>query len=125
MVCVVRGKLKGYFCEIAGSQAMLHENDPSYPDLGVDATEGWWRKPIEDFSDQISFYCHRCGIPLRAKGELAITGKNEFVSQTHQLVYKPKTPKRNVVVVNELNAVNAGVLGRSTEYIHNAKVVVD
>ena len=62
---------------------------------------------------------------MRAKGELAITGTNEFVSQTHQLVYKPKTPKRNVVVVNELNAVNAGVLGRSTEYIHNAKVVVD
>ena len=125
MVCVVGGKLKGYFCEIAGSQAMLHENDPNYPDHGVDATVGWWRNPIEDFADQISFYCHRCGIPLRAKGELAITGKNEFVSQTHQLVYKPKTPKRNVVVVNSLEAVGPNSLPKATDYIENGQILAD
>jgi len=40
IICVFRGELRGYFCEIAGAQAILHENEPSYPDLGASVVPG-------------------------------------------------------------------------------------
>lgn len=122
MVCVVRGKVKGYFCEIAAAQAMLHESDPSWPDLGHDASEGWWNRGIEAFRAQLTYYCHRCGVPLRAKGELAINGSTEFVSETHQLVYKPKTKGRLVSVVVDHNTLRINGVTRATEYIANSKL---
>ena len=122
MVCVVRGKVKGYFCEIAAAQAMLHENDPDWPDLGHDAVEGWWNRQIEAFSEQVNFYCHRCGVPLKAKGELAINGETEFVSETHQLIYKPKVRGRPVSVVVNRNTIQIRGVNRATEYIANSKL---
>lgn len=119
MLCVVRGELRGYFCEIAGSQAMLHQEDEDYPDLGVEPSPGWWRLGMNDFADQVDFYCHRCGIPMRAKGELAITGTTEYVSAVHKLIYKPKIKNRTVLNVINTRQIGLHKLKRSTEYIKN------
>lgn len=118
MIGVFRGKLRAWFCEIAGAQAMLHQHEPDYPDTGLPLTPGWWRKPIGDYADQIKYHCHRCGIPLRGRGELAIGGTTEQVSKTHADIYKPKIRGREVQVVETLEQLGER-LPKATDYIEN------
>lgn len=118
ITCVVRGELRGFFCEIAGAMAMLHQNDPTWPDLGVKIEPGWWKRSMEEFKDQVRHYCHRCGIPMKGYGELAIGGKTEQVSEVHRDVYQPKTKGREVEVVT-LRSQLKQPLERATDYIQN------
>jgi hypothetical protein len=112
MVCKVPGKgLRAYFCEIAGAQAMLHADDPEWPDTGVPLILGnlfkvdgrfydsWWEMPMIAFDNQVRWHCHRCGVPLRRRGDMAITGNHEEVSLTHLGIYKPKRSGRSLTVV--------------------------
>lgn len=121
MVCVVRGKVRGFFCEIAGAQAILHQYDHNYPDTGVLANPGWWQLPVEQFENQIRFHCHRCGIPLRTYGELAVGGKSEQTSRGHQDIFTPKRLNRLVQIVSDdselIRADNLPV----TQYIDKGK----
>lgn len=71
MLCQFRGELRAFFCEVAGSQAILNQYNPEYPDTGMQVTAGWWRKPMQDFAEQVRFHCHRCLVPLRGHGALA------------------------------------------------------
>lgn len=106
MICVVRGELRAFFCEIAGAQAMLHQDNPNWrdtgqpmPDTGLPVTSGWWRQPMEAFEQQVNTHCHSCGIPLRRPGQLAVGGDcNEF-SDTHRFIARPKVPGTPVDLV--------------------------
>ena len=101
MLCQIRGELRAFFCEIAGSQAILNQHNPDYPDIGMPICEycngtgtitayrgepsqgtelvrcdgcfgkQWWRKPMQDFAEQVRFHCHRCLVPLNGHGALA------------------------------------------------------
>lgn len=122
MICVFRGELRGYFCELAGAQAMLHQNEPDYPDLGVKVEPGWWNNSIEYFDKQVRFHCHACGIPLRGYGELAVTGKVEQVSQTHANIYQPKVKGREVQLVTLRSELGNQPLPRATDYIENGNL---
>jgi hypothetical protein len=117
MICVFRSELRGFFCEVAGAQAMLHQNEPDYPDLGLPVTPGWWNKPMADFADQARFHCHACGIPLKGRGDLAVLGTTEQTSATHRDIYKPKRDRLVQIVTSrdELGHVN-----KATEYLQNA-----
>lgn len=121
MICVVRGELRGFFCELAGAMAMLHENDPKWPDLGVPVVKGWWNQGMDAFKEQVGFYCHKCGIPMKAYGELAINGNVEQVSATHADVYKPKTKGRELQLVTLRSELNNKPVPRATDYIENSK----
>jgi len=121
LIGVFRGELRAWFCEIAAAQAMLHQNDPDYPDTGLPVTPGWWRRPIQDYAEQIRYHCHRCGVPLRGRGELAMTGTKEQVSETHLDIYKPKIKGREVEVVTQLDQVEPGALNIMTDYIGNGR----
>src|SRR5579872_1305265 len=113
MVCVFRGQLRGYFCELAGSQAMLHQNEPDYPDHGVEIVPGWWRAQMEDFAPQVRFHCRACGIPLNIRGPLAHDeSAAEQVSQTHAAAFHPKRPDRLVQLVT-----SRGQLGEKVEHV--------
>ncbi len=103
MVCVVRGKVRGYFCEIAGAQAMLHADNPDWPDLGVEVTDDWWRKGHEAFAEQVRWHCHRCGIPMREDPVKAIGDTHEKCSPTHAAIYRPKVKDRPVLVLDEVH----------------------
>lgn len=107
MIGVFRGELRGYFCEIAGAQAMLHQSNPEYPDTGVEVVDDWWRMPITSYSTQIEKHCHECGIPLRGHGELSqdVHGV-EQVSKTHLPIFQPKRKNQQVQVVSEIEKLN-------------------
>jgi hypothetical protein len=106
MICVVRGELRAFFCEIAGAQAMLHQNNPDWagtgapmPDTGLKVEPGWWRQGMKAFAGQVAIHCHHCGIPLRRAGQMAIGGQLEEFSATHVRIARPKVPARPVHVV--------------------------
>lgn len=123
MICVFRGQLRGYFCEIAASQAMLHQHEPDYPDLGVPIVPGWWNQGMEVFQEQVKKHCHDCGIPLRGHGALANDESGtEQVSETHRAVYEPKRKGRKVEVVTELIQLGSP-LKRTTDYIENGSIL--
>jgi hypothetical protein len=118
MVCQFRGEVRAFFCELAGAQSMLHEHDLSYPDTGMKDLNGWWRKPIEKFENQILKHCFECGVPLRGKGDLAVNGTTEYVSETHLPIYKLKKGTRKLKVVRKLADLDGSVV-RATDYIKN------
>jgi Radical SAM superfamily len=116
-IAPIPGKgLRGFFCEVAGAMAVLHANDPSWPDLGVKIQPGWWKKPMQDFANQVRHYCHRCGVPMNREGQLALGGDHEEVSQVHADIYKPKVKDRRVhlVTVDNLTVKDGG---RAIDYL--------
>jgi hypothetical protein len=56
----------GYFCEVAASiDGIRGVNN------GIPALEGWWRRRMDSFGEQVRNCCDRgCGVPLRLKGHL-------------------------------------------------------
>ena len=123
MICVFRGDLRGYFCEIAGAQAMLHQAQLDYPDLGVEIAPDWWRRGMPDFAEQARFHCHACGIPLRGYGALAQDESGaEQVSITHSAIYRPKRRGRLVQLVTDREQLGKP-LDVATDYIANGESV--
>jgi hypothetical protein len=121
LIGVFRNQLRGYFCELAASQSMLHQEEPDYPDTGMPVTPGWWKQGQKAFDKQINKHCHECGIPLRGYGALANDGPAEQVSETHQAVYRLKRPDRKIERVTELIQLG-NPLGRMTDYLENSSV---
>ena len=116
MICQVNDKVLGYFCEIAGAQAMLHGDDST----GVEIDEYWWKRPMADFTEQVLKHCFNCGIPLRGRGDFAVQGTKEYVSKTHLPIYKLKNNKRDLIIVETRNQLG-GSVPRATDYINNGK----
>lgn len=136
MIGVFRGELRAWFCEVAGAQSILHQDEPNYPDTGLDPTAPymslgepapsmlWWQMPMENFRDQVRKHCHDCGIPLKGYGNLAQdndTSGVEQVSATHESVYKPKRKGRRIELVTLREQLHEGRLERMTDYIGNSK----
>lgn len=118
LIGVFRGELRGWFCEIAGAQSMLHAHEADYPDTGLSIYPGWWKNPIEMFKSQIDKHCWECGIPLKGKGSLG-NGNDEYVSATHLPIYRLKKPQgKNIHVVSRLEELD-GHVSTATNYIEN------
>lgn len=118
---VFRGQLRAYFCEIAMAQSIFHQDDPEYPDTGIEAVEGWWRKPMQDFVHQVRKHCHECSVPLRAYGSLAQSEDGvEQVSETHAAGYLPKKKGRRVELVTIVDQLQLGKISKVTDYMGNA-----
>jgi hypothetical protein len=116
-----RGETRAWFCEIAGAQARLHEDDLSYPDTGLRVEPDWWKRPYEDFYDQMAKHCFDCGIPLRGQGELD-NGPMEYVSATHLPIYKLKHDSGKMINLVTRTSQLGKRLHRSTDYIENGMV---
>lgn len=106
MICVVRGELRGFFCEIAGAMAMLHADNPDWngtgkpmEDIGVPVERGWWKRQMGDFEQQVRTCCVNCGVPMRRPGKLAIGGDVEEFSEVHRHIARPKERGRPVAFV--------------------------
>ena len=106
MICLVRGELRGFACEIAGHMAALHGDNPDWegtgqpmPDIGVPIVPGWWKAPMAAYEQQVLTCCHNCAVPLRRPGQLAIGGEVEEFSETHRAIARPKVKSRPVAFV--------------------------
>ena len=113
-----RGDIRAWFCEIAGAQARLHENESDYPDTGLKVEPGWWKLPYEAFESQMHKHCFDCGIPLRGFGELD-NGPMEYVSKTHLPIYRLKNEGKKVLQLVTRKVQLGKKLARSTDYIEN------
>lgn len=122
MIGVFRGQLRAWFCELAGAQSILHQNNPDYPDTGLPVTPGWWNHPMAAYTEQVKKHCHECGIPLRGWGDLAVGGTTEQVSETHKDIYQPKRKDRLVQLVTHTDQLKMGALPKATDYIQNGSL---
>lgn len=142
MIGQFRGQARAWFCEIAGAQAMLHQDDPAYPDTGLTMnndglvqgqydTYQWWRLGMDWFAGQVRKHCHECSVPLQGYGELANACEDaelsaghpvgkEQVSVTHQAIYKPKRKGRSVELVVLRSQLDEGKIEQMTRYLQNA-----
>lgn len=125
-----RGEPKGWFCEVAGAQSILHQDNPSYPDTGLSVlsvqeyTRGmgervylrWWELPMHGYREQVRKHCHECGVPLRGLGELATRGDRDQLSEH----YKALTSKRKGRAVELMTVAPTETLPRFTDYLRNA-----
>ena len=107
MIGVFRGELRAWFCEIAGAQAMLHQDNPDWdgtgqpmPDTGLEVVPGWWKAPMVAYEQQVRTHCVNCGIPMRRAGQNAVTGDHEQFSATHAHIARPKVRDRAVQFVS-------------------------
>lgn len=123
MIGIFRGELRGYFCEIAGAMAMLHQHNPEYLDTGVPIESGWWKLPMSDFSDQVHQCCHNCGVPLRGFGTLAQEkDQTEIFSIAHSQDLPPlKIPFKPSVVIDSVESLKEGAHKSFTDYLGNAR----
>lgn len=129
MIGVFRGELRAWFCEVAGAQAILHQDDPDYPDTGIkfatmQRPDYWWRADMKSFALQVRKHCHECGVPLRGHGELAMSddpNAREQTSETHRGVFKPKRVGRPVEVVTDLVQLGTDRLGNVVRYLENGQ----
>jgi hypothetical protein len=137
---VFRGELRAWFCEIAMAQSIRHQDDPDYPDTGVDPTAmhevhtrppgderlettlcHWWQIGMTNLAHQVRKHCHECSVPLRGHGELALSKHGEEqTSQTHASIFKPKKAGRAVELVTTLDQLRSGKIDKSTNYVGNA-----
>jgi len=89
MICEFCGQVRGFFCEIAGSQAILNQHNPEYPDTGIPivADEGsgiaWWQKSMTEFAPQVRQHCHNCLVPLKGHGSHAQHDNVTHVTQQY------------------------------------------
>mgnify|MGYP001402981782 CR=1 FL=1 len=96
MICKVRGELVGWFCEVAGSMSILHEEDENWPSLGMPIEDKWWKRGWWDgpkgrrFADQAVWCCHRCGIPLKCFSLKDDFNEYNVVSPSHFDWFEPK-----------------------------------
>lgn len=119
---VFRGELRAWFCEIAGAQSILQQNDPNYPDTGIVPHEGWWKLDMHSFADQVRKHCHECGVPLRGYGSLSQENDGlEYTTKTYVEVYQPKSKDRRVLVAEDLHQIKPQSLPLFTNYLGNAK----
>lgn len=123
MIGVFRGELRAWFCEVAGAQSMLHENNLNWagtgepmPDTGLEVKPGWWKESMAAFENQVNTHCHDCGIPMRRDGQFAIGGDHEEFSETHRFIARPKVRDRSVQIVSIGGAIERSERP-STEYL--------
>jgi hypothetical protein len=130
MIGVFRGEVRGWFCEVAGAQAMLFQGDPNCLDTGIHIgrptdsdgypRKSWWQLPMGGFRDQVRQHCHNCLVPMKGHGELAcsVDGK-EQTTASYAGVFKPKRRERTVEIV-QLATDLGKPLERTTDYIQNS-----
>ncbi len=123
MICIVRGRLRAFFCEVAGAQAMLHEKNPDWagtgkmmPETGLAVEPGWWRRPMADYAAQVSEHCHHCGIPMRREGRDAESGAPLEYTKTHEFISWHKRAEVGVELV-EIGDIAPRPDRPATEYL--------
>ena len=120
-----RGELRFWFCEVAGAQSILNQNNPDYPDTGytIDVNNGKpWQLIMKDYAPQVRHHCHRCLVPLKGYGELAMSAEgHETTTEQYKDVFRPKKSARSVEVIHTFEELSTGKLRSTVDYLGNAR----
>jgi len=118
MIGVFRNKLRGWFCEVAGSQSIQCQEIQNYPDTGVAIKPNWWKLGLESYGDQILQHCPNCAVPLRGRGQLAVGGTYQQSSKAYEHC-RPR--KGKVEVIENLVQLKCDTVKSFTAYSSNWK----
>ncbi len=91
------GELRAYFCEVAGSFDLARGEDHGYP-----VVEGWWNKPLQDFTSQVKKFCPGCGVPARLKGHLDTDEIDTYSRSNAKLAEQSLRKRRKTIEINSL-----------------------
>lgn len=89
----------GFFCEVAAAMDLLFEGPGGYP-----LEKGWWNKTPEQFQDQVSRYCYKCGITLPMPPCFNKEGKDYVTISNYKRLEElgsPRFLKNRVTLINE------------------------
>lgn len=87
------GELKAYFCEVAASFDLARNGD-----FGIKVTDGWWKKHVSEFKNQVANFCPGCGIPAKLKGRIDIEEIDEFSDANEDLAQKSVLKKKRKII---------------------------
>ncbi len=107
-----KGKLRAYFCEVAGSFDLARVEDH-----GVEAVPGWWRRNVSEFKDQVQHFCPGCGVPAKLKGHMDYEEIDTYTASNADLAQKSLKKKRKIVEIKsgaEMETLRRAV----TDYSH-------
>ena len=63
-----------FFCEIAAAMSLLFEDSPK----GWPVEPGWWWRTPKDFTEQIEFFCPRCGVAMPLPRRQSTDGRDDI-----------------------------------------------
>ena len=122
-----RGELRFNFCEIAGAQSILNQDNPEYPDTGFiienETGKQPWQWSMPDYANQVRFHCQRCLGSLKGHGELAQSKDGtEQTTASNAALFVPKQRERLVQLVTTADELHPGKINSSVAYLENARV---
>jgi len=94
-VTQVRGELRAYFCEVAAAFDVARGTDN-----GHEVVEGWWRRPITDYADQIKHFCPGCGAAARLAPTRDADDLDTYTASNQDLVERSLRRKRKVQLLD-------------------------
>lgn len=83
-----KGELRIYFCEVAASFDLARGTDFGHP-----VTDGWWKKHVGEFSDQVKRFCPGCGVPAKQAAAMDSDEVDTYTSTNIDLALKSKKNK--------------------------------
>jgi hypothetical protein len=101
------GELRAYFCEVAASFDMARGQDHGDP-----VVPGWWKQPIEAFSDQIKKFCPGCGVAAKLKGTKDSEECDTYTKSNADIALKKKGRHAQLLLKPEFDAPQH----RATQY---------
>lgn len=139
MIYPFRGRMVGSICEIMGAMDMLKQDDPNWPDTGIDITQKydslghpiyndtddpanwsrglyWWQLPIEAFREQVKSHCHHCMMPYKDRPLMA-NGNKEEVTEFWKGVIVPKKKDRLVQLITTSDTIQKDTKVHATDYV--------
>ena len=87
------GELRAYFCEVAASFDLARNQDHGMP-----VTEGWWKKHITEFGEQIKKFCPGCGVAAKQKTVKDVDETDSYTRTNADIA--TKVPERTVLYIN-------------------------
>jgi len=106
-----QGKLRAYFCEVAGSFDVARKTD-----FGMEVFPGWWKLPILQFESQIKHFCPGCGAAARLAPTRDADNLDTYTKTNLDLVEISRKRKRSAI---ELDLTQIESLDKKiTDYSH-------
>lgn len=115
------GNLRAYFCEVAASFDLARDEDHGHP-----VEDGWWKKSVRAFSDQVSHFCPSCGIPARI-GTRLDKEETDTYSVTNKDIAElsARTKKRKIIEIKpeNLTSNNPHVVTQYSRSLQKKKLI--